>query len=301
MTIDLHHARERLERATSARAEGRRLVSRRAALEPDLVAARSEAQRLRQELAGHQQDVDKLSGPSVSRVLASLGGGLTEKLSERQAQAERVRYELDVAESRLARFTREADQLEGDLALLGHTEISYEEALSDLVLAARASGQGMADEVTQDAGRRLEQLQRRREVQEALQAGEVALRHLQAARKRFSDASDWSAFDLFAGGGMLAGMMKHDRIDKATGELRSAAAAVERFSHELGDVHLPGVTAPVIDEFERGIDVWFDNIFTDLRVNSRITEARDQLEEAIRAVEASMARLRSLRAELADA
>ena len=301
MTIDLSRLQSRLEEAIAARAEARRLASRRQSMDPELQRARTEADRLRNELADHQEGVDKLSGPSVSRLLASLSGGLTDRLTQQQAEVDRIRYDLDVAENRLARFSTEADQLEGDLARLGPTEVRYEEALGDLVLAARATGSAMVDEVVEDAERRLAQLQRRSEVEEALAAGAISRQHLQAAQKRFSAAGDWSMFDMVAGGGIFASLMKHDRLDKATDDLRAAAASVERFSHELGDVHLPGVSVPLIDTFERGIDVWFDNIFTDLSIHGQIRDARAQLDAAAAAVDDSLTRLRALQVELAHA
>lgn len=63
------------------------------------------------------------------------------------------------------------------------------------------------------------------------------------AQNRLGNAGGWSAWDTFAGGGMLSSMLKHDELDRATEHLDRAAAALQRFSRELADVELPGVLA----------------------------------------------------------
>ncbi|GMA38500.1 hypothetical protein [Mobilicoccus caccae] len=92
--------------------------------------------------------------------------------------------------------------------------------------------------------------------------------------------------------------MKHQRLDEVTDQLQSASAVLDRFSRELADVDLPGVDAPVVDGLSRGIDIFFDNIFTDLSVRGRIKEAAAQLDDAIEKVSAAILELERRRTRL---
>lgn len=291
-------ARARLDQLLADRAEARRLAAARERLEPQLQAARAQAEERRRRVDDEAADVDRLDRPSAARLLASLGGTLTERRAREEAELEQARFALQQAQAQLADLSQEADRLEGDRARLRGAEEGFEEALADLVLAARVDP--AAAEVAREATHRLEAIQRRREVEEALAAGDVALQHLREAQRRYSHASDWSTADTFLDGGLLTSMMKYDRVDKATEELRQASVAVQRFSRELADVELPGLAVPVVDDFERGIDIFFDNIFTDWSVRSRIKDAQVQVDGAVAEVETAMERLHHLHRALVE-
>lgn len=291
-------ARARLDQLLADRAEARRLAAARTRLEPRLQAARAEVDERRRRVDTEAADVDRLDRPSASRLLASLGGTLTERRAREEAEVEQARFALQQAQAQLADLAQEADRLDGERARLRGAEEGFEEALADLVLAARVDPS--AGDVAREATHRLEAIQRRREVEEALAAGEVATKHLGEAQRRYSHASDWSGVDTFLDGGMFTSMMKHDRIDKATEELRLASVAVERFSRELADVELPGLAVPIVDDFERGIDIFFDNIFTDWSVRSRIKDAQAQVDAAVAEVATTMDRLEHLHRALVE-
>ena len=79
--------------------------------------------------------------------------------------------------------------------------------------------------------------------------------------------------------------MKYDKLDQVGDALRRADVALGAFSRELADVDLSGVEAVNLDGLTQAFDVFFDNIFTDLRVRSRIQEAGIRVDRALRSVE----------------
>jgi uncharacterized protein YhaN len=103
---------------------------------------------------------------------------------------------------------------------------------------------------------------------------------------------------------MLTDMMKYDKLDQVAVVLRRADQALRAFTRELGDLHLAGVEALDLDSLTRVFDVFFDNIFTDLRVRSRIQDAELRVGDALAQVEATMQRLsergRQIAAEQAE-
>ncbi len=82
--------------------------------------------------------------------------------------------------------------------------------------------------------------------------------------------------------------MKHDRLDKAWVAARMADESLAALRRELADVGGAGAVVPSldIDGLTRFLDVWFDNIFTDLTVSSRIKDAKATMGDAQRAVAA---------------
>jgi hypothetical protein len=97
-------------------------------------------------------------------------------------------------------------------------------------------------------------------------------------------ADGWSTWDTFAGGGLVSSAIKHDRMDQARSRIERAQTALWRFGQELDDLGLPGIVLPTTDGLTRGVDIWFDNIFTDLSVRQRIRSSLQSVEDVFRQV-----------------
>ena len=115
-------------------------------------------------------------------------------------------------------------------------------------------------------------------------AATAAGRALMAASKMLAKASDWADVDTFLGGGMLTDSIKYDRMDQASRLLRTADAALARLSKEMGDLGRSGVAGPQVDGLTRTFDVWFDNLFSDWSVKSRIHDADERTRRAFHEV-----------------
>lgn len=128
------------------------------------------------------------------------------------------------------------------------------------------------------------------EIHEAINAADDALIALRRAEKSLSSASGWGLWDLL-GGGFFSDLMKHSKIDQAQNELQQAQAALGRFRRELADIdHLPDISLDIGD-FLRIADYIFDGIFADGMMQMKISKGRQQVQEAIRQVEAIRSRL----------
>ncbi|WP_222428399.1 hypothetical protein, partial [Isoptericola variabilis] len=164
----------------------------------------------------------------------------------------------------------------------------YEAAAVDAALEAKEawllrSGRGAAVVELVDVARLTGELRAERaEIAEARQAAAQALEALDAAAEELRVTNGWSTYDTFFDGGMIASMAKHDRLDRAADRLRHADAALTHLGVELGDLGERGVAGVGIDGLTRTLDVWFDNVFTDLSVRSRIADARDRVDAARR-------------------
>jgi hypothetical protein len=119
-----------------------------------------------------------------------------------------------------------------------------------------------------------------REIQEAQDACEAALRSLGEAQRKVDSARSWGTYDTWFGGGLFSSLIKHDRIDEAEQYMRAVDEALERLRRELADVHIGGATlgGVGVTDLTRTLDVWFDNFFSDLAVQSRLKDADHRLD-----------------------
>ena len=118
----------------------------------------------------------------------------------------------------------------------------------------------------------------RRETKEAIDAAEDALYHLYLARKQLGSAGNWGLLDIF-GGGLISGLIKHSKMSDAEREIEEARYSLQRFSKELRDV--TGYSSIHIDEFLTFADFVFDGLLADVWVQSKISKAKEQCDDAI--------------------
>jgi hypothetical protein len=119
-----------------------------------------------------------------------------------------------------------------------------------------------------------------REIEEAQQACEVALTSLAEAQRSVDSARSWGTYDTWLGGGLLSSLVKHDRIDEAERYMQAVDEALDRLRRELADLHLGGtaIGGVGVTGLTHTLDVWFDNFFSDLAVQSRLKDADHRLD-----------------------
>ena len=132
----------------------------------------------------------------------------------------------------------------------------------------------------------------RKEVREAVQAGERALQSLYAAREQLNSAKNWGLFDIF-GGGFFASMIKHSKLDGASASLEEARYHLQIFQRELSDVCIPQELHINVNGFLSFADFFLDGLIADYLVHSRINDAREQVDDAIERVEMLLGDLKS--------
>lgn len=131
-----------------------------------------------------------------------------------------------------------------------------------------------------------------KEIREAVISGEKALVSLKDAKRYLDSARNWGVVDIF-GGDLFSGLMKHSNIDKASQAMNRAKHDLRDFQQELHDVHdLPDMHIDMGD-FMTFADYFFDGFIVDFMVQSKINEARQQVNNAISRVEGILRQIRS--------
>ena len=118
------------------------------------------------------------------------------------------------------------------------------------------------------------------EIREAIVAGERALDSLYAAIYQLKGARGWGFIYLF-GGGFLTDVIKHSKMNQASKCMENAKYHLQIFQRELNDVNLSLNLRMEIGGFLSFEDFFFDGFVADYLVQSKITSARNQVEDAI--------------------
>ena len=124
----------------------------------------------------------------------------------------------------------------------------------------------------------------RREMKEAMDAGERALSSLRSAREKLNSAGNWGIFDML-GGGLFSTMIKRSKMDDAQHLIEAAKTDLRRFQKELADVNIPLDLKMEVGTFLNFADFFFDGFVADYLVQSKISDAKEQVSDAIFRVE----------------
>ena len=119
----------------------------------------------------------------------------------------------------------------------------------------------------------------KKEIREAIQAGEAALAAIERAKEKLGSAKNWGLFDML-GGGMFSSFVKHSKMDEASSYMEDAKRSLAAFERELKDVSLSADFSIEVGDFMRFADIFMDNVFIDVMVQSGINEAVTGLNQA---------------------
>lgn len=131
----------------------------------------------------------------------------------------------------------------------------------------------------------------RQEIMEAIEAGERALDSLRGAQKALGSAKNWGLYDLL-GGGLIASLIKRDRMKNAAGLMEEARRDLRIFEKELRDVELTSGLHIETDDFLAFADFFFDGAVADFLMQTRIAETKERVDEAADRVTALLAALK---------
>lgn len=111
------------------------------------------------------------------------------------------------------------------------------------------------------------------ELEEAISAANRVTSTAYRALNQLESAEGWATYDALTQGGIISHIAKYDHIDNAQKDFNSLNCDLKNFQKELLDVNIESTFDSIgIDSYTRAVDLWFDNIFTDLSVRDKIQE-----------------------------
>ncbi|MBQ2866007.1 MAG: hypothetical protein IJE90_05770 [Clostridia bacterium] len=240
-----------------------------------------------------QADVERLEGRSLAAFFYNVVGKMDKQLDkERQeAYAAKVKYdtavrELEEVESDLRRFEAEYNGLCG-------CEQQYKATLKEKAAAVKAEGGAYAEEILKLEERYGYLECQKKELCEAIFAGNSALSTAKSVLNSLDSAESWGTWDLW-GGGLLADIEKHSHLDEAQGAIEQLQSQLRCFKTELADVTIHADMQVNVDGFLRFADWFFDGLFADWAVMDRISRSQSQVLSTKSQIESVLSRLNSM-------
>lgn len=119
---------------------------------------------------------------------------------------------------------------------------------------------------------------RQKEIEEAINAGERAMRALNDVEGSLNTARGFGVWDML-GGGFLSGMLKHSNLRSADEKMALAKRELENFAREVRDINLCcDCNVPIaFDGFTKFFDYFCDGILVDVLVQKRMADSAEEL------------------------
>lgn len=293
---------ERQMELTMIRTERNRVKRRLEGAEVKLKDAIIQRDNLHEKLTKEQQDVVKLGKFSFINKISEWTGKWDEKMEKEISEAADAELHYNEAEKVVTDLEAEAVRLREEIKNpdFDYIEEEWADFLKEKETWIRFNdtiANGTLQKIADDRVRLRSML---REIDEACDAGNKANRALDAALEKLGAAEGLSVWDTFLGGGLLVSALKYSEINSSDDLVHRAQRALRHFETELMDVQNAATESFTVNKSDifTFTDLFFDNIFSDWMIHSRITDAKSKLNDVLQDVRKVQDRLARKRDEL---
>lgn len=246
------------------------------------------------ELKKEERDYDNLLKKSLNNLFLEMLGKMEAREQKEYQDVIAVKLKLEETETQLMNLKTSIHQLEEERASLYSCEREYEELYQ---LKYRQLSESNAE-----YAKRLqtfeEQLQSIKcnlaEIKEAEAAGRAVLSKIELAEEKLDSAHGWGTWDIL-GGGLISDVMKHSYLDDAQEAVNSIQTLLHHFHTELADIKLDENLSVQINGFTKFADFFFDGLFSDWAVQSKINSSIEDITRLHSSVDRVMDKLNTLR------
>lgn len=231
---------------------------------------------LKRELESQQEDVLRLERVSLAAIFYGLIGKKDERLDKEKAEAYGAKLKYDTAALEQKQVCSQIQDMEEQLRELAGIENQYTQLLQEKTQQIRNSGTPQAEELLELERRITEKQSQKKEISEAIFAGNQAMNTVNQILSNLNDAEGWGIWDL-AGGGLVSDLVKHSCLDEAQEKVQKLQDELVRFGTELADVAIDRQLQVRIDGFLRFADYFFDGLFADWAVLDHINESQGEV------------------------
>ncbi|MFC5601823.1 hypothetical protein [Sporosarcina koreensis] len=298
MRADIH---ERQMELTMLRNERNRVKRRLDGAEVQYKEAVRLRDRLHRQLSKEQQDVVKLGKFSFANKIKEWTGKWDEQMEKEINEVAEAELKYNEAEKTVTDLEAEVGRLRSEM---NRDDFLYiDEDWNDFLKEKEAwirkndtVANGTLQKIADDRVRVRSLV---REIDEAYEAGDKAKRALDAALDKLGNAEGLSVWDTFLGGGLIVSALKYSEMNSSDDHVHRAQRALRHYETELMDVQNAATESFNVNhnDFFTFTDIFFDNIFSDWAVHSRITDAKSKLNTVLHDVRRVQDQLRRKRDE----
>ncbi|MDU4889241.1 MAG: hypothetical protein E6344_05445 [Clostridium sp.] len=225
---------------------------------------------LRITLAKELKDVEKLEKLSISNFIATIMNNKDEKLEKEHEEYFKAKLKFDEQSAKVNMIDRNLENVEERLRNLRNCEREYKELLDKKLEIIKSSGDYYVSSKLSELELDIDKaLKAQKEIEEAESVGRSLVGAIDAAQDSLESAQGWGLWDMM-GGDMLSSIAKHNNINDAEESYIYISNLLQSFNKELGDVNFASLS---FSSTTIAFDIFFDNIFTDFAVQSKINDA----------------------------
>ncbi len=239
-----------------------------------------------------EKDVLKLEGMSLNAFFLNLIGKKEDKLDKERKEYLGAKMQYDECVIAINELKLEIEECDKELMNYKGVKEEYQEAIKakqeKLIKEDTPTGKKLRIALDKINELKLDM----KEVREAINAGENAASSLREMREPLDSAKSWGMWDML-GGGFFSDIMKHSKIDDANKLSYDVQSSLKIFQKELADVNQFTEIKININSFAKFADFFFDGLFADWFVQSKINESISNADNAYNRVSSIVSELKS--------
>ncbi|MGD6965378.1 hypothetical protein ACQCVP_02970 [Rossellomorea vietnamensis] len=280
----------RLEKVKEDLRLHRKWSDQQSSLEKEINEVKGKLDKLKRELQKENRDVDKLEGWTITGLLLTMTGKKEERLQKEKEEAVKAKLRVDEWKQTLEELLQEEQEVSSKLNDLGSPQDRYKLLLETKEKMIHDSSSPLSQLLFNLAEQSAEFKAQLKEVKEAEDAAAMALLKLDSAAASLESAGNWGMVDM-VGGGLISSAAKRSKMDEAQRKLHEAQRYLKKLEKELADLNMESAQTLETSGFLNMTDLFFDNFFSDMMV-------QDKISRTVAGVGETRRELRSLSAKL---
>lgn len=227
-------------------------------------------ERLEEKLNKEFKDVEKFNKISVVNIISTIFNFREEKLYKEEQEYLEAKLRYEEYRVTVEELKNDLETTESRIESVSNYEERYEELIqeeSELLKGIDLNKRLELEEIEDSINRYVKE---GIEIKEAIDEAINCDFTVNSALKYLNDASGLAIWDIL-GGGAVTSIMKHDAVNSAKKEIERLGYAITKLEKELSDINMINISENFNNiESSYLVDVFFDNIFTDISVSNKI-------------------------------
>ncbi|CUN52056.1 hypothetical protein [Clostridium paraputrificum] len=225
---------------------------------------------LEEKLNKEFKDVEKFNKISVVNIISTIFNYREEKLYKEEEEYLEAKLRYEEYRVTVEELKNDLETTKSRIEAISNYEERYEELIqekSDILKGIDLNKRLELEEIEASINRYVKE---GIEIKEAIDEAINCDFTVNSVLKYLNDASGLATWDVL-GGGTITSIMKHDAVNSAKKEIERLGYAITKLEKELSDINMISISGNFNNiESSYLVDVFFDNIFTDISVSNKI-------------------------------
>lgn len=246
--------------------------------------------KLSNELQKENEDVLKLESTNITSLFYAILGTKEDRLEKEKQDLLKARLKYDHCKNNVEFLAIESKRIVDELNKVESCKYEYEDLLNKKLEAIHIEDKQTSEELKTLIKRKESMKANIIEIDEAIKAGEVALKAIENTINELESAEGWGIADIL-GGGLIVTAVKYNHIDEAGRYAEESQRTLSKFKREMSDITMITGSDIAMGSFETFADYFFDGLIFDWVVQSEIGKSLDAVKNTKNQTDKAMSKL----------